>query len=112
MLQVRRSPSHLLNKCLQNHSPDQLVTGSWDCSLKFWDPREQPAERSSYTLPERVYNMDIAGTTLVVAMASRVFHIFDIRKMDKPAQERESSLKFLTRALACMVDGQGALLLL
>lgn len=24
-----------------------------------------------------------------------------------PAQERESSLKFLTRALACMVDGQG-----
>lgn len=53
--------------------------------------------------------MDITGTTLVVAMASRLFQIFDIRKMDKPAQERESSLKFLTRALACMVDGQGAL---
>ena len=44
-------------------------------------------------------------------MASRMFQIFDIRKMDKPAQERESSLKFLTRALACMVDGQGASLL-
>ena len=54
--------------------------------------------------------MDITGTTLVVAMASRLFHIFDVRKMDKPAQERESSLKFLTRGLACMVDGQGALL--
>lgn len=51
--------------------------------------------------------MDTTGNLLVVAMASRLFHIYDIRKMDMPAQERESSLKFLTRALACMVDGQG-----
>lgn len=51
--------------------------------------------------------MDIAQNTLVVAMASRLFHIYDIRKMDTPAQQRESSLKFMTRSLACMIDGQG-----
>ena len=51
--------------------------------------------------------MDTTGNLLVIAMGSRLFHIYDIRKMDMPAQERESSLKFLTRALACMVDGQG-----
>ena len=45
---------------------------------------------------------------LVVAMASRLFNIFDIRQMEAPVQERESSLKFMTRSLACMVDGQGA----
>jgi cell cycle arrest protein BUB3 len=51
--------------------------------------------------------MDLTRNTLVVAMASRIFHIYDIRKMDSPAQQRESSLKFMTRSLACMVDGQG-----
>ena len=51
--------------------------------------------------------MDLVNNNLVVAMASRLFHIYDVRKMDVPAQTRESSLKFLTRALACMSDGQG-----
>lgn len=51
--------------------------------------------------------MDIVGHRLVLALASRLFHIFDVRKMDTPEQTRESSLKFLTRALACMSDGQG-----
>lgn len=52
--------------------------------------------------------MDLVNNTLVVAMASRLFHIYDIRKMDSP-QSRESSLKFMTRALACMADGQGTI---
>jgi cell cycle arrest protein BUB3 len=51
--------------------------------------------------------MDTVGHRLVIALASRLFHIFDVRKMDTPEQTRESSLKFLTRALACMSDGQG-----
>ncbi|KAF8266363.1 WD40 repeat-like protein [Lactarius quietus] len=71
-----------------------IVTGSWD-------------RTSSQQLPERVYFMDTVGHRLVVALASRLFHIFDVRKMDTPEQTRESSLKFLTRALACMSDGQG-----
>ena len=52
--------------------------------------------------------MDTVGHGLVVALASRLFHIFDVRKMDKPEQTRESSLKFLTRALACMSNSEGA----
>jgi len=87
---------------------DALVSGSWDRTLRFWDPRSANAQVASYSLPERVYNMDIARNTLVVGMASRLFHIYDVRKMESgPAQERESSLKFLTRAVACMGDGQG-----
>ncbi|KAG6334697.1 hypothetical protein ID866_4396, partial [Astraeus odoratus] len=92
-----------------NYSRDQnmLVTGSWDLSLKFWDPRAAPTEIAAHTLPERVYHMDLVNTTLVVAMASRLFHIYDIRKLSEPAQTRESSLKFMTRSLACMIDGKG-----
>ncbi|KAH9957637.1 WD40 repeat-like protein [Lactifluus volemus] len=76
-----------------------IITGSWDRTVRFWDPRAATTQQSSHQLPERVYFMDTVGHYLVVALASRLFHIFD--------QTRESSLKFLTRALACMSDGQG-----
>ena len=88
---------------------DAIITGSWDRSVRFWDPRASTAQQLSQQLPERVYSMDTVGHRLVVALASRLFHIFDVRKMDTPEQTRESSLKFLTRALSCMSDGQGAL---
>ncbi|KIM84438.1 hypothetical protein PILCRDRAFT_6108 [Piloderma croceum F 1598] len=84
-----------------------VITGSWDRTLRFWDHRSASPQQLSHDLPERVYHMDLTKNTLVVAMASRMFHIYDIRKMDMPAQQRESSLKFMTRSLACMVDGQG-----
>ncbi|KAG5637735.1 hypothetical protein H0H81_003373 [Sphagnurus paluster] len=84
-----------------------LITGSWDRTLRFWDSRANSPQQSSHDTPERVYHLDLVNHTLVVAMASRLFHIYDIRKMDTPAQQRESSLKFMTRSLACMPDGQG-----
>ncbi|KAF8641345.1 hypothetical protein AX16_010043 [Volvariella volvacea WC 439] len=84
-----------------------LITGSWDRTLKFWDPRSNPALQSSYETPERVYQIDQVNNTLVVAMASRLFNIYDVRKMDAPTQQRESSLKYLTRSLACMPGGEG-----
>ena len=83
-----------------------VISGSWDRTVRFWDPRASTPQTASYNVPERVYHMDIVNNTLVVAMASRLFNIYDIRKMDSP-QSRESSLKFMTRALACMIDGQG-----
>ncbi|KAI5984859.1 WD40 repeat-like protein [Pisolithus albus] len=92
-----------------NYARDQnaLISGSWDLSLKLWDPRSSAADVSTHVLPERVYHMDLVNNTLVVSMASRLFHIYDIRKMSEPAQTRESSLKFMTRSLACMTDGKG-----
>lgn len=95
---------------LRSFLVDALVTGSWDRTIRFWDPRASSAQQASHDVPERIYNMDLVNHTLVVAMASRLFHIYDIRKMDVPAQTRESSLKFMTRALACMSDGQGVYL--
>jgi len=84
-----------------------IITGSWDRTVRFWDPRAASSQQSSHQLPERVYFMDTVGHRLVLALASRLFYIFDVRKMGAPEQTRESSLKFLTRALACMSDGQG-----
>ncbi|RXW14582.1 hypothetical protein EST38_g11273 [Candolleomyces aberdarensis] len=38
-------------------------------------------QTSSFSTPERIYALDLVGNTLVVAMALRCFHIYDIRKM-------------------------------
>ncbi|KAG6819976.1 hypothetical protein H0H93_006879 [Arthromyces matolae] len=86
---------------------NMLVSGSWDRTLRFWDSRASSPQQSSHDTPERIYQLDVVNNTLVVAMASRLFHIYDVRKMDAPLQQRESSLKFMTRSLACMPDGQG-----
>lgn len=51
--------------------------------------------------------MDLAGHTLVVAMASRLFQIWDVRNMQSPVSQRESSLKYMTRAVACMSNQKG-----
>ncbi|KAG6812833.1 hypothetical protein H0H92_016102 [Tricholoma furcatifolium] len=84
-----------------------LITGSWDRTIRFWDSRASSPQHSSHDTPERIYHLDLVHNTLVVAMASRLFNIYDIRKMDSLVQQRESSLKFMTRALACMPDGEG-----
>lgn len=93
---------------IEIHVTGQLITGSWDRTLRFWDPRAPTAQVASHATPERVYALDHVNNTLVVALASRLFHIYDVRKMDTPAQQRESSLKYMTRSLACMPDGEGA----
>jgi WD40 repeat protein len=86
---------------------DALISGSWDRTLKFWDVRAENPQQSSHEAPERIYQIDLADTKLVVAMASRLFHVYDIRRMDKPDQVRESSLKYMTRSLGCMSDKTG-----
>ena len=89
--------------------------GSWDLSLKFWDPctaagtsnANTDTAISTHTLPEHIYHLNLVNNTLIVGMVSHLFHIYDIRKMREPVQTRESSLKFMTWSLACMVDRKG-----
>lgn len=106
-----RSASNFLSRHdrVSNPRVDLLVTGSWDKTLRLWDPRgTNPATVGApHTQPERVYRMDIVGNKLVVGLAGRLVHIYDVRKLDTPLQIRESSLKYMTRAIACMGDGQG-----
>ncbi|KAK7014492.1 mitotic spindle checkpoint protein Bub3 [Paramarasmius palmivorus] len=104
---VLGSHSDAVSSMAYTSERNALITGSWDRSLRFFDPRAATAQVSLHEAPERVYKMDIVNNTLVVAMASRLFNIYDVRKMDMPAQQRESSLKYMTRSVACMVTGEG-----
>ena len=55
-----------------------------------------------HTLPEWVYQVDVVGTMVVVGLAGRLFHIYDVWQMcvqgTELVQWHESSLKFMTHA--------------
>lgn len=89
----------------------QVVTGSWDKTLKCWDPRGASGQErtlvGTYTQPERVYSLSLFSNRLVVATAGRHVNIYDLRNMSQPEQRRESSLKYQTRCVRCYPNGTG-----
>ncbi|RAL15768.1 WD40 repeat domain-containing protein [Aspergillus homomorphus CBS 101889] len=100
-----------------------VISASWDCTLHVHllnDPATAPAV---IPLPSKPFSMSLTATKLVVAMASRALHIYDLKALAlltaqsegsgpnrvevEPWQRRESSLKFMTRCVACMPDDAG-----
>lgn len=95
-----------------------LVTGSWDRTLKVWDPSADEPLRSSSPMPERVYNIVYTPATakVLVSMAHRHVSVYGTYELANAAKEgreakpdhtRESALKMLTRSVAPMADGKG-----
>ncbi|KAF3096722.1 hypothetical protein TWF102_006565 [Orbilia oligospora] len=89
-----------------NDDLSTIISGSWDRSLHLHDARTS-SQTSSHTLPHKIFSLSTITNKLVVAMASRSIHIYDLRAMAEPLQRRESSLKFMTRTVRCMPNGEG-----
>lgn len=88
---------------------NMVVTGSWDSTVKTWDPRSSSCT-GTYSQPDKVYSMSLAGEKLVVGTASRKVWVWDLRNMAYVQQRRESSLKYQTRCLSCFPNKQGYVL--
>ncbi|KAK0673902.1 WD40-repeat-containing domain protein [Cercophora samala] len=58
-----------------------LISGSWDRTLRFWDPKRQPNPIAAVTLSERVWTMDGSGTALIAGTADNKVHIFNLGKI-------------------------------
>ncbi|GAB7346765.1 hypothetical protein MBLNU459_g1868t1 [Dothideomycetes sp. NU459] len=106
-----------------------LVSGSWDSTLHVHILADGKLQHAPATiqLPSKVYDMSLTQTKLVVAMASRQIFIYDLAALKlltsqaapseeshgenvlqiEPWQQRESSLKFMTRAVCCMPNDAG-----
>ena len=111
-----------------------LITAGWDKVLKIWKLDPQPQQVHSLPLPERCFGMDVCANNVVVAMAERMVLAFRIEetgtitplsvsraphlssrsntlltftRLDSCAQEHQSPLKYQTRSVAALPDGDG-----
>jgi len=97
-------------KCVEYSSDlNLIITGSWDCQVKVWDPRA-PTCTGTYSQSDKVYSMSVAGEKLVVGTAGRKVWVWDLRNMGYVQQKRESSLKYQTRCLRCFPNKSGYVL--
>ncbi|KAH0542259.1 hypothetical protein GP486_008652, partial [Trichoglossum hirsutum] len=95
-----------------------VISASWDKTLHIHDPRsaDPPA---TINLPNKPFCLSLSASKLVVGMAARALHIYDLPSIVEirsrsgqtvdlePWQRRESSLKFMTRTVACMPNDDG-----
>ncbi|GAO15692.1 hypothetical protein UVI_02018950 [Ustilaginoidea virens] len=94
-----------------------LVSASWDCTLNLHDLSSPTSAPIRVALPAKPHAVSASPTKVVVAMTGRIIHIYDLDAMArlfasgatdlKPWQQRESSLRYLTRAVACMPNDAG-----
>lgn len=115
------------NSVVYSSSHSLLISASWDKTLHIHQtdyPTQPPA---TIRLPEKPFSLSASSSKLVVAMANRALHIYDLQALKLATaqaeggesntglnaveleawQRRESSLKFMTRAVSCMPDDAG-----
>ncbi|KAI9821860.1 MAG: hypothetical protein M1827_002442 [Pycnora praestabilis] len=100
-----------------------LISASWDSTLHIHSLLSPTKPATTIPLPSKAFSLSLTATKLVVAMSSRALHIYDLKTLSllssqasdplnntvdiEPFQRRESSLKFMTRAVACMPNDAG-----
>lgn len=93
-----------------------LITASWDSTLHVLNPNDTSITPLTITLPGKPHALAASPSKVIVAMTSRLVHIYDLSALTsalqsgtvpEPWQQRESSLKFLTRAVAAMPSDAG-----
>lgn len=101
-----------------------LVSASWDSTLHIHHPHNPSLSHATIALPSKPFSLSLTSTKLVIIMASRALHIYDLATLAsessspslspdpkvlqiEPWQRRESALRFMARAVACMPNDAG-----
>jgi len=97
-------------RCVEfSPSVNQVFTGSWDATVKGWDPRSKTCT-GTHVQGDNVYTMALNEEKLVVGTAGRRVLVWDLRNMSSAIQKRESSLKYQTRCIKAFPSRQGYVL--
>ncbi|KAK1531169.1 WD repeat domain-containing protein [Colletotrichum paranaense] len=95
-----------------------LISASWDLTLQIHNAKSPSDTNITVQLPGKPHALAASPSKVVVAMTARLVNIYDLTNIPalfaepgthdiKPWQQRESSLKFLTRAISCMPNDAG-----
>ena len=101
-----------------------VVSSAWDSTVHVHsDNADAEWSTATINLPSKPFSLSVSTSKLVVAMANRALHIYDLKALAEeckssanslqnrldidPWQRRESSLKFMTRAVDCMPNDEG-----
>ena len=112
---VLSSHSSGVKSVLYSREQNILISASWDSTLHIHHVSNSDKPFVTISLPNKPFSLSLTPTKLVVAMASRALHIYSLSDLAsdsaaqgiEPWQRRESSLKFMTRAVACMPNDAG-----
>ena len=117
------SHDHGVRSVVYSKAHGLVISAAWDSTLHIHPAVDDSWEPATITLPSKPFALSVSTSKLVVAMASRQLHIYDLETLAKqcansanslqnrldiePWQRRESSLKFMTRAIDCMPNDEG-----
>lgn len=83
-----------------------VLSGGLDSTVRFWDTRSA-SEAGVVQADGKVFAMATARQMMVVASSAATLAVYDLRQTAAPVSVRESILKYQTRSLRCMPNGQG-----
>ncbi|KAJ9090384.1 hypothetical protein DSO57_1003118 [Entomophthora muscae] len=75
------------------------ITGSWDKTMKIWDPIDNSQKPQCVKLTSKAISMDTSGNYIGVAQSDRIVEFFDVRRLDTPFHRMKSSLQLATRCI-------------
>ncbi|KIW64404.1 hypothetical protein PV04_09339 [Phialophora macrospora] len=106
-----------------SHEHALVVSAAWDSTVHIHPSGDAEWSTATINLPSKPFSLAVSASKLVVAMANRALHIYELKalaseckssanslqnRLDiEPWQRRESSLKFMTRAVDCMPNDEG-----
>ncbi|KAM0787879.1 hypothetical protein ACM66B_003929 [Microbotryomycetes sp. NB124-2] len=106
-------------RCVEYSSElDAVISASWDATVRV-TPLSTPGESLVLPVADKVYALALSKTKVIVAMAGRHVWLYDIATLKQALasktagkdvdvwQKRESSLKFMTRAIKAMPNDEG-----
>ena len=95
-------------KCIRFHRESGCVlSGSWDKTLRKWDPRAATKWQSTLELPGKVVTLSCAENTLVTSTNDKQVLVYDLRSLETPLEVKETPIKYQTRSLECMPNAKG-----
>ena len=100
-----------------------VISAAWDSTVHIHPGDDATWSAATINLPSKPFSLSVSPSKLVVAMSSRAVHIYELKTLASeckslgnashnrldidPWQRRESSLKFMTRAVDCMPNDEG-----